>query len=319
MGVEQLGRHGTCLYGGEPEDPAADRVGKLLQHGDGQGDLLPVRQRRVQRRVRHRIEVLRVRPQQVGRAREGGRHPGAELLLEQRQHLRPHPHAGELLVGVVRVGPELDALGQARGLGVGAGEVEQRAPVDLERTSHPRQRPPTRSTGQPEEHRLRLVVEGVPEQHDPGREPLRDLGEYGVASLARRCLGTETGRLDLDPGGHRLGDTERPHLLGHPVGVLGRPGLQPVVDGRADHLPGSVRSPRRRSRPAGRASPPHPSRRPRRCHRDRGRPAFVVRRGAPQRPRGGATRLSRGPGRSRATGRGSPAWSAGWPAPPTRR
>ena len=69
------------LDGGQPQDAAADRVGQLLQRGDGQADLLRVPcQRRLQRRGRHRVEVLRVRPQQVGRAGERGRHPGSELL-----------------------------------------------------------------------------------------------------------------------------------------------------------------------------------------------------------------------------------------------
>ena len=69
-------------------------------------------------------------------------------------------------------------------------------PVDLERTPHARQRPATGSAGQPEQHRLGLVVEGVPEEHGAGGEALRDLGEYGVPRLAGRRLGTEPGRLD---------------------------------------------------------------------------------------------------------------------------
>ena len=96
-----------------------------------------------------------------------------------------HPGAQEPLVAVVRVLPPGDALGAAGGLGLRAGQVEQgpleqRAARLLELAAHALHRARPRPLGQPEQHGLGLVVEGVAQQHPVGAEVL------GQPARARR-------------------------------------------------------------------------------------------------------------------------------------
>ena len=100
-----------------------------------------------------------------------------------RDRTRGRANCGSL---VVRVGPDLDPLRLARGDGVRSREVEQRPPVVLEGPPHPGQRPSTGATGQPEQHRLGLVVAGVPEQHR-GRRSRRCATSSSTAYLAWRA------------------------------------------------------------------------------------------------------------------------------------
>ena len=63
-------------------------------------------------------------------------------------------------------GPQAEAAQAARG--VAAADAEQRAPVAAAARRHPGQRPGARAAGQPEQHGLGLVVQGVAEQHGRG-------------------------------------------------------------------------------------------------------------------------------------------------------
>ena len=95
----------------------------------------------------------------------------------------PHPRPGEARIGVLRVLPPGDALGPAGRLGLrpGSGRAGggRNRPVTVriaEVAPHPLQRPATGAPRQPEQHGLRLVVERVAEEHQPGLEVLRRAG-----------------------------------------------------------------------------------------------------------------------------------------------
>ncbi len=190
------------------------------------------------RRGGEAVEVLDVRAQQVGGAGEVLGHARPELGLEQRQHVLPDPRAGEAGVVVGRVGPPGDVLSPAGLLGLRAGEAEQRPAEDPERAAHAGQRASAAAAGQPEQDGLGLVVEGVPEQHRRGAEPVGDLLEDGVPGLPRRRLETLPVGLDADPDRRGLVGAEGGHLADDAGGHLGRRIVQAVVDGDADDRPG---------------------------------------------------------------------------------
>ena len=100
-----------------------------------------------------------------------------------------------------------------------AGDAEQRAPELVERGPHPGDRAATGAAGQPEQHGLGLVVEGVAEQHDAGPHPVGDLVEHGVPRLPGRGLDPAAARVDVHPDRHGLVRPERGHLGDDPVGV----------------------------------------------------------------------------------------------------
>ena len=210
----------------------------------------------------------------------------------------------------------------AGGLGLGAGDVEQRPAEDLEgrripaseRAPAPRARPS--STVSAWSSRVWPSSTAAAEKWRAISPSTAYLASRAAASGPRPVGG------DRDPGAHRLVDAEVGELLHHPRGLLGRAVLQAVVDGRADDPQRRRARPRRRWPPPGRASRRRRCRRPGRWRRARGRPAHGVRRGAPRRRRGAGSHgigLSRGRGRPTARGRGSrPCW-AGCPARPRRR
>ena len=204
----------------------------------------------------------------------------------------------------------------------GPGEVEQRPREEPSNDApHPLQRPAAGAPGQPEQHGLGLVVEGVPEQHDARRRSARRAGRARRTSPRAPPPRCPPARGRRSPGSDAgLVDAQRGHLRDDPVGVLGRALLQPVVDGDADDPPGARARLEDASRPAGPASRRRPSRRPATVSPASRSPGSGVRRAGPRPPRDRApSRLSRGRARSTAPGRGSPSWWAGWPAPPRRR
>ena len=140
----------------------------------------------------------------------------------------------------------------------GAGHVEQRAAVARRSARRiPGERPAARAAGEPEQHRLGLVVEGVPEQHHVGVEA-------AAATSARARRTAPRGPPPPGPSRRRststrtrdgLVDAERAPSARPPrVGVRGGAVLEAVVDGHPDDVPAPARAPRRPSRPAGRAS-----------------------------------------------------------------
>ncbi len=87
-------------------------------------------------------------------------------VLQQRQDLMPDAHTLERRVVVVRVAPRLQTEGRAR---IAGGDcAEGRATVAGRRPSagsHARRSSAAPTRAQPQQHRLGLVVERVPEQH----------------------------------------------------------------------------------------------------------------------------------------------------------
>ena len=124
MLVEQLGVAGAGPERRQAQHAACGRRARgSRQRGHGQR----VREDGV-RRVGEVVEVLDVRAQQVGRAGEVlRRRPDPARVSSSGQHVAADPGPGEARVLVGRVGPPADVLGAAGLLGLGAGEVEQRA------------------------------------------------------------------------------------------------------------------------------------------------------------------------------------------------
>jgi inorganic pyrophosphatase len=175
------------------------------------------------------VERIAVFPQLLGRAGKCLGDAGAEFPLEQRQHCRAHAHASEGRVGVLRVGPGLES-GVGAGLHSGrAADTEQRPPVLAANGSHPLQTRGPAAAGQPEQHGLGLVVEGVGEEHGGSAELGRSALESRVACRAGRGLGSPGGRDDdaLDEHG---GESELAGLLRGASCDIRRAVLQPVVN-----------------------------------------------------------------------------------------
>ena len=210
------------------------------------------------------------------------------------------PGRGHSRVGVLRVIPGLEAQGGAGGPGLGPADPQQRAQAAAAALGHPGQRAGAGAARQAEQHGLGLVVRVWPEQ---------DRRRAGGVGDAVAAPGTwPPGR--PPPGrapdrGH--GDADAPHRveahpgegLGHPPGLLGRPVLQPVVDGDAAARAARAWAPRRPAPRPGPASPRRPSRRPAPGHPGPGRPGQAAAHAQAdlRRPRGGgpsgSLRLSR--------------------------
>ena len=160
---------------------------------------------------------------------------------QHRQHLAPHADPGEARVAVVRVLPGAEPASAHAQRGCVARRPEQRAAEHAPRTGgHPGQRAGAGAAGQPEQHRLGLVVERVPEQHGPA-----------TASSARSAAA----RAGPSPGpSTRTATTSaaspRPAHCAAARGDLRRAGLQAVVDDER----AAARRARRRARPRARAS-----------------------------------------------------------------
>ena len=188
-----------------------------------------------------------------------GRHPPAEHLLEQRQHLGAHPHPGVRGVVVVRVVPD----GQPRG---GAGGARRRPAA--RRAAGATTVPPAARCSPcrpPSAGRSRGRARAAPSR--PGRR-----GCARAATAARRARprprpGRRTGRCGPRPPARRRAPTARPATTSTGPsprraaraavarGPLRRAGLQAVVDGdragphaRPRRLEGDAPRPARASR-----------------------------------------------------------------------
>ncbi len=131
---------------------------------------------------------------------------------------------------VVPDGERLDHARLAGGLPVDGQERAAVAAAGAGDRRHAGQRAGAGAAGQPEQHRLRLVVAGVAEQHGGRAVPLRDRVQRGVPALARGGFGAGAGPSHLD--GDRLDrrQAESGEPVGHVLGPLGGAGLQAVVD-----------------------------------------------------------------------------------------
>ena len=227
------------------------------------------------------------RLEHVRGAGERGGDPGPELLLQHRHHPVPDPGPGEPGVVVVRVGPEREALGHAGRLRLRPGEVEQGPPERVEGAAHAGDRAAARAAGEPEQHGLGLVVEGVAEEDDAGRRsarrppPGRRTGPPGPPPrVPARRLDVDPGRDGLvRPRGPPSAARRGPRARRSPPGARGRRSRRSRARaGAAPRTPWRRAAPasrRLRSRPPGRGGPP----------RRRGPGG---RRAGPRRPRGRA-------------------------------
>ncbi|MFU0805602.1 MAG: hypothetical protein ACFWTS_08945 [Pseudoclavibacter caeni] len=188
----------------------------------------------------HRVQQRRVLAHERRGAGQRRGEPRAELPLEQRQHAVAHPHPGESGVVILRVVPDRDAPGPARRPGDAAAQAQQRSDDPPGHGAHPADRPGPGPTGEAEQHRLRLVIEGVREQDEIGA--LRAPGPFqrGQARPPGRRLHA-AGPGDPHPlDGGRVG-AERGAAPGCRRGDRGAASLQTVVDGErppADAEPG---------------------------------------------------------------------------------
>jgi len=158
------------------------------------------------------VEGLRVGAQQRGGPSERPGDSGPQRGLEHRQRLVPNPAPSVFRVSVVRVVPHRKAFGGAGGSHSGPGEVEQRPSVMPADRCHPSEGSGARTAREAEQHRLRLVIPGVPQQDDGRAEPLRDRIEDGVASVPSSGLRSGASLHDVDPRGldRRQTDPGRP-------------------------------------------------------------------------------------------------------------
>ena len=225
--------------------------------------------------VGDRVEVRRVRPELVGGAGEGARDPGAELVLEHRQHRRPHPdpwNRGSLLCGSVQNSMPSAPAGR---LGVRAGHVEQRA---AEHARTPRRMPARERPPEPRVSPSSTVSAWsssvCPSSTCVGSEPGGELGRARRTAPAGRPPPGRPPRPSTETVAVTVSSTPSArHLVGDPRGVLGRAVLEPVVDGHTDHAHGQRPRPRRRWRRAAPASRRRRSRRRGPCCRGRARRA----------------------------------------------
>ncbi len=136
------------------------------------------------------VERLIVRPQQVGGAGEGLGDTRAEGVLQNRQDPVADPGPRERLVSVGRVIPRGEPVGEAGVSGHRPADVQQRAPEQAVAARHARQRACAGAAGEPQQHRLGLVVEGMAEQHGARAQALGGAGQNGPAGVAGGSLRT---------------------------------------------------------------------------------------------------------------------------------
>ena len=201
--------------------------------------------------------------------------------------------------------------GGARAAGGGSGPRDR---------AHAGDRARPRAAAEAEQHGLGLVVEGVPEQD--GRARRRSQSERGVAGGPGRGLGPAgPGRVDLDPDQVHRVEAELVADRGHPPRLLGRSGLQAVVD--RDQA--GRRSPARGASNASAAARASESAPPEQATNtglagDQALAHCRAHRGDRRmRSRHRVIGLSRGRARSTRPGRRSRPWSAGSPGPSTPR
>ena len=134
------------------------------------------------------VEIVGVGPQLSCGPGQGLGHAGAQRCLQHRHRLVPDPDPGEPRISVVRVVPHRQSQRRARVGRHAAPHRQQRAAVVAPAGGHASQCPGARSAGQPEQDRLRLVVERVAEQHH------RRAGAPGRV-IQGRIAGRTSGRL----------------------------------------------------------------------------------------------------------------------------
>ncbi|GJE62746.1 hypothetical protein MPOCJGCO_4881 [Methylobacterium trifolii] len=165
---------------------------------------------RRERGGRRRLQGVLVAGGAFGQPREAGRRQA--LALEQGLE-RTQAGAGEAVVGVRRVAQVGDAAGLAPGHQIGLGDGEERpgeTQAGGERALHPH---PGEACGaaaaeKAHQHGLRLVVQGVPGEHEAGTDRPRMGGEQPVAGGPRGRL-KAGGRFRTGPGEDGMPQAER--------------------------------------------------------------------------------------------------------------
>ena len=220
----------------EPEHPRADRRRARSRGARRTGP--PSRSAGV-RRVGELVEGVQVLAEQVGGAGQGRGDTRAELAPPAPAARRADPRAGEARVVVVRVlPPEVDALRAAGRLGLGAGQVEQRA---AEHARTPRRMP---ASDRPPEPRVSpsSTVSAWSSRVCPSSTARRRAARRAArgrrtgprrAAASGPCPRASTVTRIVDG----LVGAQRGHLRDHAGACSADAVLQPVVDGHADHRP----------------------------------------------------------------------------------
>ena len=115
--------------------------------------------------ARQCVEIVGVSAHLSGGPGQRLGHAGAQRGLQHRHHLVADPDPGEPAIGIVRVIPHRESQRRTRRARHAAPHRQQRAAITAPPGGHARQGPGARPAGQPEQDRLRLIVEGVAEQH----------------------------------------------------------------------------------------------------------------------------------------------------------
>ncbi len=196
--------------------PGAD--GRSPQHSgaDGRGQCASATQstpssptRLVEGVRRPGVQRVDVVAQQGGRSGQRVGDAGSDRTLERRQRLMPDACPSERWILVVRVVPwhEVRAWHAAR-VRIAAGRAADAGyRPSSDRSGHAGERTGTRAAGEPEQHRLGLVVASMPEEYGTGAKARGRLVEGGVARSTGGILRSLTARRRDD--GHDLDRIEQ--------------------------------------------------------------------------------------------------------------
>ena len=178
------------------------------------------------------VQGVEVVLQQRGGAGQRLGHPALQHVVEQRQHLVAQPHPLEGRVVVVRVVPRPCRPSASHAAAVvGAADAEQRTQVAAVAPRMPAIERGPEPAAEAEQHRLGLVVEGVPEQH-VRVERVAPATQRGVAGgpgggLAARPPSPTVDRQRSRPGRTRARSRARRRC----AACSAEPVLQAVIDG----------------------------------------------------------------------------------------
>ena len=178
------------------------------------------------------VQRIGVGPELAGGARQRLGDARPERGLQGRQGVLTHPCPRVAAVGVVRVFPDLEAERRARRPRPVPADGQERPAVPTGALGHAGQRAASRSPGQAEQHRLGLVVAGVPEQDGCRSGGHAHVVEGPVPGGPRGGL-RAAGAAHGDRDDVRRREAQAGELRRHPGRLPRRPGLQLVIHGDA--------------------------------------------------------------------------------------
>ena len=193
----------------------------------------------------NRIERIGIGSGQFRGTRKSQHRPWPKHLREDWKELGPHPRASERWVEIHRIGPG-GKTGRCRVNGRARQFEEGSTPRSIT-CCHCRERPGTRTAGQPHQHGLRLIFPSVTEIDRIGSKRLRTFAQRSPAGMSRGSFESVIVCTYLHP--HDV-YVITPQCTGN-IRDLGsdhlRVGVQPVIDDAATHLePIALANPQRR-------------------------------------------------------------------------